>query len=327
MSQDELHHEDAGRFVILPKYVLLDKRLKGVHRDMYCMLLMYAHQKGVCFPGVGRLSGHLGRDERTCRGDLKHLEDCGLITRKRRPNKTTIYTIKKVEQVYVESVTPWKLKDWYLEGLEGKTPEKEVIEESGVEIRDENGEERAKVEARLAEQRKERNSSMIGAIKDVGERSDRATANAKRNKKLKGKKKASAMDEVVEPVHPSEKPLNCKDVEAVWQETAVKTFGVGMGVDAPWGVMEYGIAKRLIAKFGADMVIRSVEYILKNWEDYMDRFKVSGAPNMKSIAFWSDSWFPEIEMGRQLKPTSNRKKALRQGEFTDDGNEKTVKFL
>ena len=327
-SFDELFHADADRFIMLPKYVLLDKRLKGQHRDLYCMLMTYAWHKNTCFPSVGRLSAQLGCADKTIRINLNKLIECGLIERRQRKNKTSIYTIKRCEEVYVESVNPWKLKDWYLEQLIETVPQ--VDDGESMEVVSEDSEEESRVLAAQEKKRKSRTAKMTGAVLDIDERAGIAKQKAKKRKSFKKKQidSSALQSEEFEPEHPSKKELNSRDVEAVWRSVAAEVYGKGSGVDAKWGAEQYGIAKRLIVSYGVDTVIRCAEYVIRNWDEYRERYKVRpGPPNMKSIAYWAEMWFPEIEMGQKIDPISNRKKHLRQGEFKDDGNKDALTFF
>jgi hypothetical protein len=86
-----------------------------------------------------------------------------------------------------------------------------------------------------------------------------------------------------------------------------------------WVLEQKSIAKNLVTKWGGDVVLLCIEHVLRNWEDFRKRYNLSGAPSMKLIASYSNSWFPEIQEGKNLSRPSRREKALRQGESKKDG--------
>lgn len=81
-------------FTIVPNTVLsaeIPKELKL----LYILLLMFAFQKGSCFPGCKTIGKLLGAHERTVRRNLCKLETIKWIRIERRKGLTSVYTLLK----------------------------------------------------------------------------------------------------------------------------------------------------------------------------------------------------------------------------------------
>ncbi len=338
---DESKYEQHA-FVQVSQFVLYDPRLKSQHLNLYMLLKNFAFSgKKFCFPGIKRLAADMQCTERTIYTCMDTLEKCDLLTRKRRKGTTTLYTLHSISSVYFESLNPPVLKKWFVESLyergESQVDSFEKIigddipnpndsvaehEEEENKVKETESEEQ-RVNKKLKARKRGHAASMLSTVEDMDEKAQSARArtaeNRKKKKKYGGKTMVSTDDPSSLDDDLFQKPLTTRDVEAVWIDT-LRTTGLSErfpDCDKRWSGVEAGISKRLITVHTVEKLIFCIDHILKHWDEYVDRYNVRGAPNMKSISYWADTWFPEIESGKKSDPTSKRDKALMQGEYRD----------
>lgn len=84
-------------FTMLPNAILRRPDLTPGAKLAYMGLLSYAWQADSCFPGQDRLADDLGISARSVWSYLKQLEECGLISIRRRGlGMTNLYVIHRV---------------------------------------------------------------------------------------------------------------------------------------------------------------------------------------------------------------------------------------
>jgi len=84
----------AAGFTQIPNQILRRPDLSAGAKLTYMMLLSYAWQHDRCFPGQERLATDMGASERSIRTYLKELQECGLISVRRRGlNLTNLYVL------------------------------------------------------------------------------------------------------------------------------------------------------------------------------------------------------------------------------------------
>jgi biotin operon repressor len=84
----------AMGFTQVPNFLLKTKKLSSGDKLAFAMLLSYAWQNDLCFPGQARLANDMGLTERSVRTHLKSLEAQGLLTiQQRGQGRTNIYEL------------------------------------------------------------------------------------------------------------------------------------------------------------------------------------------------------------------------------------------
>jgi|SRR5581483_1200088 len=84
----------AMGFTQVPNFLLKSTKLSSGDKIAFAMLLSYAWQNDLCFPGQERLAQDLGLSERSVRTNLKSLEAHGLLViRQRGLGKTNVYEL------------------------------------------------------------------------------------------------------------------------------------------------------------------------------------------------------------------------------------------
>jgi hypothetical protein len=84
-------------FTQLPNFILRDPKISIGAKAAYSLLLSYAWNNDLCFPGQDRLAKDLGMGIASINRFIKELEDCALIEITRRgQGKTNFYTINFV---------------------------------------------------------------------------------------------------------------------------------------------------------------------------------------------------------------------------------------
>lgn len=87
-------------FAMMWHIIALDDRISDGAYRLYAVLLKYARQDGVAYPGETRLGEDLGVDERTVRRRFIELQTARLVSRYRRYSTSSITVINDVERVY-----------------------------------------------------------------------------------------------------------------------------------------------------------------------------------------------------------------------------------
>jgi hypothetical protein len=79
-------------FTIVPNSII-NANISKESKLLYIVLLMFAFQKGNCFPSVKTLGTILSANERTIRRNLKKLKEEKLIKVENRNGKSSVYTL------------------------------------------------------------------------------------------------------------------------------------------------------------------------------------------------------------------------------------------
>jgi hypothetical protein len=64
--------------------IALDPKIKPTAKAVYLVLVCYADQDGLCYPGIDTLSKHLGLTRRPVQDALRQLEEHGVLVTKSR---------------------------------------------------------------------------------------------------------------------------------------------------------------------------------------------------------------------------------------------------
>ncbi len=84
-------------FTQLPNFILRNPELSANAKTVYALLLSYAWNNNLCFPGQERLAEHMGAHVSTVSRSITELEDCSLIEIERRgQGRTNFYTVNFV---------------------------------------------------------------------------------------------------------------------------------------------------------------------------------------------------------------------------------------
>ena len=81
----------------IPRPWLTHKTVKGLSESsfrLWVLLWSYAHwETHTAFPSANRLKDEIGKSPRQLYRALSDLEQAGLLTRKKEPGRTTVYTL------------------------------------------------------------------------------------------------------------------------------------------------------------------------------------------------------------------------------------------
>jgi hypothetical protein len=318
---DQVYVSVSERFVMLPLLVHYDPRIKSQQKELYQELRICAFQKKHCFPGEERLAKRLGCTSRTIRTNLSKLIEVGLVIRKRRLHKTNLYFLPSVHEVYVESLRPFKLMDWMVKSLHDRSIVSTSDEMRAIQsvVEDQKKSEvKVKSDAYKAKKKQQARAAKASqAILDVGEKAALAIKRSEKNKARKNKLSEKVEKRSVMDSEPVEKPLNTKDLQAVY-ETLWPS-------EARWRGKERGIAKNLMLVEGPERTIRCVVKILKNWDKFLKKYELKGPPAHARVGYWSKTSFPLLEDDEKsfdLEMMTPKERSLAQGEWRDDGSEK-----
>jgi len=84
-------------FTQIPNFILRDANLSIGAKTIYSLLLSYAWNNDLCFPGQDRLAKDVGMGIASVNRFIKELEECELIEIERRgQGKTNFYTVNFV---------------------------------------------------------------------------------------------------------------------------------------------------------------------------------------------------------------------------------------
>ena len=107
-KRDKVIFEELDKrygFAQISHLVTEDKLLSDLAIRVYLALLKYAMNKNYCFPGQDKLSESLGKSRSSIFRGLNELRNRGLVSWKTRGlNKTNLYVLKPVAQVYAEKL-------------------------------------------------------------------------------------------------------------------------------------------------------------------------------------------------------------------------------
>ena len=133
---------ESQGFSIVYHVLTLDTDLSDGAFRLYVLLLKYAQQSGTCWPGVDRLAADLGKKPRTILYHLAELTERGLISRERRPNRSSITWIEDLETVYGKA-------NQETDGKAGGEPDRETDEENCAEEAEEETDAEAEESAKF----------------------------------------------------------------------------------------------------------------------------------------------------------------------------------
>jgi len=311
-------------FIMLYTPILYDRRLNNTQRMLWCILKRYRGNNATCFPGVTRLSKALGMDKRSVYKHIEKLEEVGLVVRKRRPGHSNLYDLPNIEKVYCNGDK--QLLDDILEMLREAGEEKTVerILEVRKRFEDENKPKQKSVsqakktsETVVVPLVKKRNlEESLAKAKEQQTKSDKA-AKRRNERNIKLAQDPNYQKSKIGTREDGEVVLTVKDVEDEWKVAAKEKWPDAPSTYSVWSAQDKGIAKRLCDRYGHESVIKVIITVISEWESYVDRFDLNGYPNMKLVAGFADSWFPEIESGRFIDPRSKRDRAQAQGEYDE----------
>lgn len=316
-------------FIQLPTLVMYDQRLSHVQRILYCILRRYARQEDHCFPAVKRLCKALGLSERRVQEHIGVLEEKGLITRHFRKGRSTIYEFERLDEVYAGNDR--QLTDDVVAMLravgEDHAANAIVNRRAGIEPGDElplpteDGESDPEPESESESVPK----SSAPRFEDVQEKiaeqqakSDEFTERRKENQRKVAKDPTRKRAKVPGVADGEDGPrLTVRDVELEFRATAKSVWPDNPAAWPEWDGRNRGIARDLCRKFGHELVIQALSIIITNWSEYVDRFGLKGYPTMKLVAYFADSWFPEIRAGESIDPTPKRARVRREREYDE----------
>jgi DNA-binding transcriptional ArsR family regulator len=310
-------------FIQFPTLVMYDQRLSPAQRILYCILRRYARQEDCCFPGVKRLAKALGMSQRSVQGHIGALEEHGLITRHFRTGRSTIYEFERLDEVYAGDDR--QLTDDVIEMLravgEDHVANAIVNRRAGIEPGDERGEpEEPEVESEEVETKSNapRWEDVQGKIAENQAKSDAFTERRKQNQKKVAQDPTREKARVSSGVDEDDGPrLTVNDVELEFRAAAKEAWPDVPAACAPWDVKHKSIAKHLCERFGHELTIQVLGTVVRNWDEYVNRFDLNGYPNVKLVASFADSWFPEIQAGVSIDPLPKRARVRKEREYDE----------
>jgi len=323
-------------YVVVPKVVLYDPLLSEKELSVYVTLISRDWtQSRQCFPSVATISKESGVSRSSVKRALSGLIEKGFLTKEKRMKESgavdsNLYTLKRIDDIYCPEGDYMVLSDEYQERMrEDKkgylidrvfNAEEPVEDDAEVETVEDKKLKKIEAESEANTDR------VLQIFDDVEEKA--AQVQEKRSKRKALKNKYGKVRVEGDP-HSSvedkpEKELNVNDVELAWRTAETQAFPDGKYSGNKWDGASRGIAAKLIKRFGADELIEVIEDMFSNWEEYKERYRIRGYPNMKRIAYWADSWFNDIDRGKDDLVRSNRDQAIAQGEY--DGVEEDISY-
>jgi len=320
-------------FVMVPMVILFDGRLNTTQKTLWGFLERYSGADGRCFPGVKRIAKGLGLSSRMVQTHLAKLEEVGLIRRRFRDGRSTEYEMQDMEDVYCDSDK--RLLDSSLDMLR-ECGEESLVEsllaargepEDGAEAAEGEGGAPVIPDGDIASQEltekpsdsKPRHEDVIAKINSNLKRSEEAAERRKERrkvlaedpKKTKARVRRGRTDEDGKPI------LTTKDVEEEFRAAAKEKWPDNAAMAAPWEPRHLAAAKKLCDRFGHELTIKVLRAVVLNWEDYVDRFGFNGYPHVFLIAKFADSWFPEVDGGKNIDPLTPRERSRKGREYDE----------
>lgn len=272
-------------------WVICDKRISPAALRVYLFLAWMAGRDGMCFPGQAYIAKAMNRKERTIRDLLGELEKAGLITISQRGlRKTNEYWLEDVSRVY------------------GRADDAMVPSETALDVCwpvGAKGRERAEPEAAppVVEKR------LVVAEDAI----HRAKERAQEVRDEQGKKAvAREASRVTKKSVKAARGMGMSEIERRWKQAWRDRFAGA--TESKWNARDYAIMKDLIEHYGGDLVLRVVESLFENWDDYASRFRISGYPSVRVLNGYRDTLFPEVELGKR-SDGAGRKQETREDEW------------
>ena len=324
-------------YVKVPKIVLYDPLLSEKELAVYIVLLSRDWTRSrQCFPSVATISKESGVSVSSVKRALGELIDKGFLAKEKRLKESgavdsNLYTLKRLDDIYCPDGDYMSLSDEYQarmrESKKGYLVDRVFNRES--EQAEDDTEEVTAQDVKLQkieEQSEAKTDRLLQAFDDVEETASKARERKGKNKARREKygKVRVAGDLHSEVEDNLKKELNVSDVEAIWRTAETQAFPDGKHSGNKWDGVSRGIAANLIKRFGAEDLIEVIEDMFSNWEEYKERYRIQGYPNMKRIAYWADSWFNDVDRGRDDLVRSKKDRAIAQGEY--DEVEKDISY-
>lgn len=291
-------------FVQVSTLVLMDRRLSDSALRTYLILLKFAWNKEFCFPGLSKMATERGVGLRTIDRSIKVLVESGLISVERRGNEgekggrgTNIYWIEPLHSVYGKKKNPTKISDEAKDfcGLNCFKYEQEKEEEE-IETND--------VPVRIRDDRLVVSASAIAAGKEKTEKAREKRIKRRKQKEDRKKNRFKTKD-----------GTSLKDIENLWKKEYRKKWG---NIKTPkWTVEQKSIAKKLVNMYGGSLVSAVISYVILNWDELVDRFRLNGYPSIKMVFGFRETLFPEVERGK-IESKRNKKSALEDDEYCEE---------
>ena len=322
-------------YVIVPKVVLYDPLLSSKELAVYIALLSRDWTKSrQCFPSVFTISKESGVSRSSVKRSLDGLIEKGLLEKEKRLKESgavdsNLYKIKRLDDVYCPGSDYMVLTDEYQARMRGAKKGylvDRVFNQSVVSEKDDAEEvtPQDKHSKKVEDEADKKADRMLQAFDDVEDNVAKAKNNKERNKARKEKYglvrvKTDSQESLDEENLPKE--LNVNDAEAAWNLAELKAWPDGKHSGNGWDLASKGIAARLMKQYGAEELIELIIDMFGKWDEYKERYHMRGYPNMKRIAYWAESWFNDIDRGKDdLVVRSNRDVAIAQGE-SNEGEE------
>ena len=177
------------------------------------------------------------------------------------------------------------------------------------------------------EDSEEKFERLMGAVND-NLRSSKKAAKKRVESRIKRQSDAEFQESVrrYKQKKKMEKPLNVRDVETAWMIEVRKIWPNNISLTAPWTLANKGIAKRFIRLYGAECTIDTLTGIIQNWDEYVERYGITGYPNLRVISGYSETWFSEFELGNK-QPMTPKEKALSEREYDEKNSAKQKEVI
>jgi len=319
-------------FVMLYTPILYDRRLDPVQKILWCILKRYRGDNDNCFPGIASIAKGLRLQKRAVYKHIERLEELGFITRHRRPGHSNLYELADVQDVYCDA--DGQLHDWAMDMLreagQGKTVERILgIRKQSVFVDSPKPKPKTTPKPQVKPKKNVLKLEDAMALADDRLSKSEAAANKRKERKLKLAQDPNYQKQKIRTGTGEGPILTVNDVEDSWRVAAKEKWPDSPSTYSKWEMKDRGIAKRLCDRYTHESVIKVVETVIQNWEDYVGRFDLLGYPNMKLLAGFADSWFPEIESGRSFDHGSKRERVREEREYDEGAGTKTggVRFL
>ncbi|MBD3263410.1 hypothetical protein GF374_03455 [Candidatus Woesearchaeota archaeon] len=316
---DERSEFERVGFVQLSTLVILDERLSNKDIRLYLYLKSYARFSDHCNPSVTRICRELCMSNKTAYAALNNLEKLGFISKEQSAGIGYVmtYWIEPLQKIYCVGEHYERIKPEIIESLRKRGMHK-FVQYILTKDEEKHIEDTADADA------------VIDALAEVAEKEEEAKARAEKNKEVRDRrrneyKKAKAKKKLEEGT--KEKEPNVNFIEKKFRAKIKENWG-DIPAAGKWQGKEYGIAKKLISKYGGFVVLDSVEKIIDQWEEIQSRYNIEGYPTIGTISYFSATWFSEAQVGKKEpkpKGKGKRRAALRQGEYNGKG--KSVDYL
>jgi len=299
---------DRIGFVQLSTLVILDERLSNRDIRVYLYLKSYARFKNYCNPSVRRMCREINISNKTVHAALANLGKLGFITKDQSKGEgySATYWIEPLQKVYCIGEHYEKIRPDVLDSMKERKMHKFVR----YIVQRYEGEEIVENTADA--------DAMINALAEVAQKEEQAKANAQKNKAIRDKRKKEYKEaKSKQKAKGKDRDPNVSDIERAYCAKITDKWGE-IAAAGRWQGKERGIVSNLIKKYGAWVVLDCLEKVVEEWEDLQERYNIQGYPDLKTISYFSNSWFSELQRGKK-NPGGKRKKVLREGEYSGKG--------